>query len=97
MPSKCRATAGIPTCMSEQIDHPTFDAVVFFLDAYAYPLFAPYETANPFLIPVGRAHCVVRRLRELPHHACRGIWRGRILGSHRRSDAYQYGKMGRAR
>src|SRR4029077_6805039 len=62
----------------------------------ALSLFASHETANPFVNRGGRAHCAVRRLRELPHHACGGILRGRILGTHRRSDADQYGKMGRA-
>ena len=94
---KCRATAAIPTCVSEQIDHPTFDAVVFLNECLRLPLFARYETANPFLIPVGRAHCVVCRLRELPDHAFGGICRRRSLGTHRHSDAYQYRKMGRAR
>jgi hypothetical protein len=59
-------------------------------------LFARHEAANPFDIPGGCAHCAVGRLRELPHHACGGISRGRSLGTHRRSDADQCRKMGRA-
>src|SRR5271170_3848033 len=60
----------------------------------ALTLFARDEAAHPFFISGGRAHRTIRPLRELPHHACGGIMRGRNLSTHRDSDADQYRKMG---